>query len=275
MDKGSRQVAPRWVARLVAVTVTAASCACGTSSASTTPNKDTPAAASVVSAVTHVPADVSGAVGLPPDFLPPVLASNQPPLVNSARQPVVLFIGAEYCPFCAAERWALVVALSRFGSFANLEETRSSPWDVYPLTATFSFKDVVYSSSYLAFYGREYEGNDTTGPETHLGLERLTPYDMYLWSKYSSYFGLSSPQIPFVDIGNRMFVLHVMYDPELLAGLNQSQIAEQLRDPTSAVAQAIVGSANYLTAGICAITGMRPVDVCDQPWVAQAGVAPG
>ena len=39
--------------------------------------------------------------------------------------PEVLYVGAEYCPFCAAERWALIVALSKFGSFSKLHYTKS------------------------------------------------------------------------------------------------------------------------------------------------------
>jgi hypothetical protein len=34
----------------------------------------------------------------------------------------MLYIGAEYCPYCAAERWPLVMALSKFGTFSNLPQ---------------------------------------------------------------------------------------------------------------------------------------------------------
>ena len=30
---------------------------------------------------------------------------------------LVFFMGAEFCPFCAAERWAIVGALDRFGKW--------------------------------------------------------------------------------------------------------------------------------------------------------------
>jgi len=32
----------------------------------------------------------------------------------------VVYIGAEYCPYCAVERWPLIVALNRFGTLTNL-----------------------------------------------------------------------------------------------------------------------------------------------------------
>ena len=42
------------------------------------------------------------------------------------NKPEILYIGAEYCPFCAAERWSMIIALSRFGTFSNLHFMTSS-----------------------------------------------------------------------------------------------------------------------------------------------------
>src|SRR5260370_2112678 len=36
------------------------------------------------------------------------------------QKPILLFIGAQYCPFCAAERWSIVQALARFGAWSTL-----------------------------------------------------------------------------------------------------------------------------------------------------------
>jgi len=38
-----------------------------------------------------------------------------------ATNGVVSYVGGEYCPYCAIQRWALLVALSKFGSFTNLD----------------------------------------------------------------------------------------------------------------------------------------------------------
>src|SRR5262245_32109496 len=46
------------------------------------------------------------------------------PLLD-AGGPVVFFMGAEWCPFCASERWALVEATSRFGEWRDLGELLS------------------------------------------------------------------------------------------------------------------------------------------------------
>lgn len=46
-------------------------------------------------------------------------------------KPTVLYIGAEYCPYCAATRWQMIIAFMRFGSFSGLEYMTSDPSDVY------------------------------------------------------------------------------------------------------------------------------------------------
>ena len=79
--------------------------------------------------------------------------------LKQGGKPLVIYIGAEYCPFCAAERWPLVTALSRFGTFTNLGATHSATNDVYPNTPTFSFKDAKYTSKYLALQTVELYGN--------------------------------------------------------------------------------------------------------------------
>ena len=45
--------------------------------------------------------------------------------LTSGGKPEVLFIGAEYCPFCGAQRWAMITALSRFGTFTGLKTIHS------------------------------------------------------------------------------------------------------------------------------------------------------
>ena len=66
-------------------------------------------------------------------------------------------MGAEYCPFCAAERWTMVMWLSRFGTFKNLSEIQSSSTDIYPDTDTFTFHKSSYTSQYIDFSSNEVE----------------------------------------------------------------------------------------------------------------------
>jgi hypothetical protein len=48
----------------------------------------------------------------------------------------------------------------------------------------------------------------------------------------------------------------------MLTGLTQQQVVDELRDPTSPVAQAIGGAANAFTALFCQVTGGQPGNVC-------------
>ena len=75
--------------------------------------------------------------------------------VSSGGKPAIVFVSEESCPFCAAERWSLAVALSRFGTWSHLGATTSSATDVYPNTATLSFRTAVYRSTELTLRATE------------------------------------------------------------------------------------------------------------------------
>lgn len=59
-----------------------------------------------------------------------------------------------------------------------------------------------------------------------------------------------SETVPFPDIGDRYILAGAQYDPQVLAGLSQAQIASQLRNPDNSVAKALDGSANVVIAAI-------------------------
>ena len=157
---------------------------------------------------------------------------------------MITYVGAEYCPFCAAERWALAVALSRFGTFSNLSGTHSSDTDEFPDTQTLSFYGSSYSSPYVDFQPVEEATNRPAGAG-YQTLQTPTAAQSALVAKYD-------PQgsIPFLDIANRYVVTGSSFSPQVLQGLSRSQIAADLSDPNSAVAQAIDGTANDITAAI-------------------------
>jgi hypothetical protein len=85
----------------------------------------------------------------------------------------------------------------------------------------------------------------------------------------------SEGSIPFYDLGNKVLVSGASFSPQVLQGLSAQQIAADLSNPASAVTQSIVGTANYLTAGICSITSGQPASVCQEPYVAKAAQAMG
>jgi hypothetical protein len=69
-------------------------------------------------------------------------------------------------------------------------------------------------------------------------------------------------QFPFLDLNNLYMVGGSAVDPALLQGKSWQQIAGTLSDPANELAREIIGNANYLTAGICRMTGDQPATVC-------------
>jgi hypothetical protein len=223
----------------------------------------TPAAASLVAQVTGVPGDTVDAIGAGTVKSTPK-AVNDPPL-TSAGKPQVFYVGAEFCPYCAASRWALVQALSRFGTFRNLSLTTSSSTDVHPNTATFSFHGSSFTSDAIAFDAHELE------TRTGAALDSLPANESAIWHRYTGNQG----SFPFLDIAGRYVEAGQSVDPTLLKDLSAAQIASRLGNPSDPVAKEIIGSANLLTAAICSATGDRPTSVCSAGGVLAAKKALG
>ncbi|HUZ55074.1 MAG TPA: DUF929 family protein, partial [Streptosporangiaceae bacterium] len=101
-------------------------------------------------------------------------------VLTSNGKPEVVYVGAEYCPFCAAERWALSVALSRFGTFSGLHLIHSSSTDTDPNTPTVSYYKATYTSKYVAFATTEAQKVDKTP------LQPVTTLDKSLMAKYDA-----------------------------------------------------------------------------------------
>ena len=62
----------------------------------------------------------------------------------------------------------------------------------------------------------------------------------------------------------------VSYNPAILAGMSMQQIAAAMRNPSSPICQAILGTANNVTAAICKDTNGAPASVCSSPGVMAA-----
>jgi hypothetical protein len=235
----------------------------------------TPAPASIVAAAATVPAVAFDTVGAPaPEGPGPVVLSRQPPLVIGGKAAVV-YVGSEFCPYCAAVRWPLVVALSRFGTFDHLGATSSSGNEVFPGLQTFSFDGATYRSRYVSLSAVEEYGPalSTTWPDGFAPLENPTALDQTLMRHYASApsapAGSGRATLPFIDIGNRVLVegADIGFSPGALQSVSMAQIASDLSEPTSPVAEAVIGMANELTAAICASTGEAPAKVCRSPGV--------
>lgn len=141
------------------------------------------ASAAVVKDLTGVPATTYDQIGAG-------TSNNHPrridaPTLTAEGKPRVLYVGAEYCPYCAAQRWAMAAALTRFGTFTNLGQTASSADDAYPDTATLSFHGATYASDYLSFTGVETTSNKRQG-NGYAPLDTLSAADRRIVTKYNA-----------------------------------------------------------------------------------------
>jgi thiol-disulfide isomerase/thioredoxin len=219
------------------------------------------APASVVKNVSSVPASTFNTIGAVSGIGGLTNIGGKP--LTEGGKPVVLYIGAEYCPFCAAERWPLVTALSRFGTFTDLGATHSATNDVYPNTPTFSFHRAQYSSKYIALQSVELYGNRPVNGK-YKPLEKPTAQQDALIRKYDP-----KGTIPFIYFGTYLQT-DASYNPQILAGMTMPQVGQAVGDINTDQSVAILGSANQLTAAICAETGGQPASVCSTPGVTAA-----
>jgi uncharacterized protein DUF929 len=212
------------------------------------PSQDT--TAQVITIITNLPSSEFDTVGQgrATNLIKPISGST---LTGATGKPEVMYIGAEYCPYCAAQRWPLIIALSRFGTFSGLQTTTSSSTDVYPDTITFTFRSATYTSQYIDFHAVETLDRDQKP------LQTPSPTDQQLIDRYDS-----GGTIPFLDFGNHYASTGAYYVPDTISGMSWLALADTLQQPDSAQAKAIIGSANLITAAICKTNGDQPASVC-------------
>jgi hypothetical protein len=188
-----------------------------------------------------------------------VSAASKPQTISgtplgTATKPTLLYIGAEFCPFCAAQRWAMINSLSRFGTFTGLQTIRSSEDNL----ATFTFLKAHYTSKYVTFDGKE-EADQNSKP-----LQKLTKTESAQWNSYIPP-GASGPGYPFMDLAGKYVFANFLVDPTLLTGKSWTQIAAAMAKPTSSLGKAEIGAANLITSAICHTNGAKPASVCTAP----------
>ena len=214
--------------------------------------------ASVSSQVTGVPVDTLNRVGhgAVPAFTrgQPAFTAGSGAALTSAGKPQMLYIGAEFCPYCAATRWSMAIALSRFGTLTPLHGIHSSSTDTDPNTATLTFYKTGYTSKYLNFTPVEVQ------TVSRAALQNPTSAQNAVWAKYEP--DPNTRGYPFIAFGNKLVMKGPIYDAAVLQGKSYSQIAAALKDPTSPIAQSVDGAANYITGAICKMTNNQPSDVC-------------
>jgi thiol-disulfide isomerase/thioredoxin len=214
--------------------------------------------ASVLSAVTNPGIHAFGTVGEGGQAGELSRLTGTKPLTDSAGKTEVVYVGAEYCPYCAAERWSMIMALARFGTFTGLKEMSSSSTDqAGPSISSFTFVDSSYSSQWVDFMPVE-EDDQSGNPLQTPSATVQQIFTTYGQPPYTA----SASSFPFLDIGGVYVLYQTGFLPSVLQGLSWKQIATDLSNLDSPVTLAIVGNANWLTAAICLADSNQPSSVC-------------
>ena len=175
-----------------------------------------------------------------------------------AGKPVLFFMGGQFCPFCAADRWAFVKATSRFGTWTNLRALRSQGGvDGFTSLPTYNLVGAHYRSDLVSL--RHKEVADVSGN----ALESLDGFEGRLVNSYDP-----GGSIPFTVAGGSsgQYTVGLAFSPGLLRGQSFDQLRKALaagvHNPT---VRAIDAAANAMTALLCKLTGGKPAAVCSVP----------
>ena len=170
-------------------------------------------------------------------------------------KPELLFIGAEFCPHCAAERWPMYVALSKFGTFAPQPgriHSANEDGDV----PTITFYGTTYTSPYFTFKSVEVYTNKPQG-NGYAPLQTPTPAQLTLWQN------TNGSSFPFVDFGGKEVLPSAQYLFTPLEGLPFSDVAAQVGNNSTTIGAEIDASAAQLISTICgSLSNQQPSAVC-------------
>ncbi len=173
------------------------------------------------------------------------------PLKRQSGKSLVYFMGAGFCPFCAAERWAIVKALERFGKWDGLVEDKSAGHDEkYLNVPTFSLARARYSSDHVEFAGKE------TADRNFEPLQELDDSDFEILDMYNP-----DQMIPFLLIDGQFMQVGAGFSPEMIQNMTHEQVRTELEKPDSAIGRAVRAEIDNITALVCKSIGGKG-DAC-------------
>ncbi len=251
---GSIVMAVIVVAVLVAVWAGGGGGGGSTGASETSPAGGTPIAAAITSRLASVPlsslanAPTSGIVAAPAPI-------SDAPLTTDGK-PDLLYIGAEFCPVCATERWAMYVALSKFGTFSR------QPGEIHSAVRdgdipTLTFYNSTYASPYFSFTPVETTTNQPDG-NYYVSLQKPTAAQQKLWASHTD------QSFPWIDFGGKMELSNAQYDPTVLEGVSFADIAKDIGNNSTVIGADIDASAKVLIQTICStLSNDEPAAVCN------------
>jgi hypothetical protein len=168
----------------------------------------------------------------------------------------VFFFGVQGWPQCAAERWALVSALERFGTLTGWGKEAHNPGTFgFTLVPTYDLRPATYTSDYLYFTSKEIKAHDNSD------LDRFDAEEEDIVNRYDP-----RGRFPFLFInGQYTLTGPAGYSPGLIDGQEFDAVYQQLASgERNAATEAIKAEANLITKYICHSTGGQPAAACQQ-----------
>lgn len=202
------------------------------------------AVASVAAALSYplfFQAHHSASVSLPP-YVGRYALVSQKPLISGGK-PVFLFIGSEACPYCAAESWAIVSALSSVGSWEGLAPIISNATDSIPSVPGYTFANASLSSSSLVLW--EVELNTRSWAQY---LQQPNQTELALWQKLDP-----NGIIPFILIGGMYLGLGTFINPSLEENAQWNAVYSSVQNETGQFALQVHSEAENITSVLAVI----------------------
>ena len=169
----------------------------------------------------------------------------------------VFFMGAEYCPYCAAERWAIVRSLQKFGQWEGLKQTISAARDEPFLNLpTYDFTKATYNSPHIEFVAREIKDREFKP------LQKLLKTEEKLVRKFNP-----KKEIPFLLIGGKFMQIGSGFPPKIFIGHTFRQTETELKKFESDIRKTIDEEANVISALLC-LSGLPP-ELCKETSTAE------
>jgi thiol-disulfide isomerase/thioredoxin len=169
----------------------------------------------------------------------------------------VFFMGAEYCPYCAAERWSVVRALSKYGQWSGLKQTMSAAREETFLNLpTYDLTEATYTSPHVEFVSREIKDREFKP------LQKLLKTEEKLVRIYDP-----DKSIPFLLIGGRFMQIEAGFTPKIFIGHTFRQTETELKKIESDIRKTIDDEANIISALMC-VSGLPP-ELCKETGVSE------
>ncbi len=171
------------------------------------------------------------------------------PLKRPGGKSLVFFMGAGFCPFCAAERWAIAEALKNFGSWEGLVEDKSAGQDEkYLNVPTLNFARAKFASEHIEFVGKE------TADRNFEPLQELDEKDYEILDTFNP-----DQIIPFLLVDGQFMQVGAGYSPKLIEGMDHAKVRSELENLKSEAGKALREEIDNITALVCkSIGGKSP-----------------